>query len=209
MTANKNINTYDKQAEALARSYDSVQTPDIIPAFTRRVLALGTGAGHKALDIGCGSGRDAAWLARQGFDVVACDGSTEMIRLAAQNNGAANIRYLADDAPALHKVSALTEKFNVILLNAFIFHLDYRSPHDALSPLFNKLRDLAAPSAFIYTNLRHGPVPEGRQMYDIPLTHVQQLAMRHNLQFEHLGRSADGLGRADVHWDNIALHAPS
>jgi len=208
MARDKNIKAYDKQADALARRYDGVQTPEIIPAFTQRVLALDTKAGHKALDIGCGSGRDASWIARQGFDVVACDGAAQMIKRAAQNNAHARIRYLVDDAPALNKISGLKEEFNVILLNAFIFHMDYRPPHDALSLLFHKVSALAAPSAFIFTNLRHGPVPEGRQMFDIPLAHIEQLASQHSLQFEYLGRSPDGLERADVSWDNIALYAP-
>ena len=35
----------------------------------------------RALDLACGAGRNAVWLARNGWDVVAIDGSTEAIRL--------------------------------------------------------------------------------------------------------------------------------
>src|SRR5688572_32458679 len=35
----------------------------------------------RALDLACGAGRNAAWLAEHGWDVVAIDGATEAIRL--------------------------------------------------------------------------------------------------------------------------------
>jgi tellurite methyltransferase len=35
----------------------------------------------RALDLACGAGRNAVWLARNGWDVVAIDGSSEAIRL--------------------------------------------------------------------------------------------------------------------------------
>lgn len=206
---NTNLKTYDAQAQDLARSYNAVTTPDIIPAFTQRIALMEACENLRALDVGCGSGRDASWLARQGFQVVACDGAAEMVKAAQQENSHPNIRYMSDAAPALSKVSALQERYDVILLNAFIFHLDYQPPHDELSVLFDVVARLCAPDAFVYTNLRHGPVPEGRQMYDIPLAQLERIAQDHGFAFEHLGRSADGLGRVDVSWDNVALRAPS
>lgn len=53
----------------------------------------------RVLDIGCGSGENAIWLAQQGFDVVACDVSPTAIQQAKdklQAVGAA-VRFLAAD----------------------------------------------------------------------------------------------------------------
>lgn len=36
----------------------------------------------RALDLACGAGRNAMWLARNGWDVVALDGASEAIRIA-------------------------------------------------------------------------------------------------------------------------------
>ena len=51
----------------------------------------------KALDIGCGTGDNAIWLAEQGFDVVACDYSETAIKLAREKEGAAACRFLVAD----------------------------------------------------------------------------------------------------------------
>ncbi|MBN1671900.1 MAG: class I SAM-dependent methyltransferase [Kiritimatiellae bacterium] len=44
---------------------------------------IGTIAGQRVLDLGCGAGEGAVWLAKQGARVVACDLSSRFLRLAA------------------------------------------------------------------------------------------------------------------------------
>jgi tellurite methyltransferase len=39
----------------------------------------------RALDLACGAGRNAAWLAQRGWDVVAIDGSHEAIRIVREH----------------------------------------------------------------------------------------------------------------------------
>lgn len=53
----------------------------------------------RVLDIGCGSGENAIWLARQGFDVVACDVSPTAIEQAKRKLPAADlsVRFLVAD----------------------------------------------------------------------------------------------------------------
>ena len=58
----------------------------------------------KALDIGCGTGDNAIWLAAQGFEVVACDLSKTAIKLAREKKGSEACRvlvadFLADEIP--------------------------------------------------------------------------------------------------------------
>jgi SAM-dependent methyltransferase len=64
-------------------------------------------AACRALDIGCGTGENAIWMARQGFEVVACDFSkTAIDRARAKLDGAdASVcfmvaDFLADPVPA-------------------------------------------------------------------------------------------------------------
>ena len=45
----------------------------------------------RALELGCGKGDDAVWLARQGWEVTAVDVSTVALSLAAQNAEAAGV----------------------------------------------------------------------------------------------------------------------
>jgi SAM-dependent methyltransferase len=48
----------------------------------------------RALDLACGAGRNAAWLSRQGWDVVAIDGASEAIRIVHEHDPAIDARVL-------------------------------------------------------------------------------------------------------------------
>lgn len=72
--------------DALAPTYDRDFTASPIAAYLRdRVharLARRFDAGAHALELGCGTGEDALWLARRGVRVTATDASAGMIALA-------------------------------------------------------------------------------------------------------------------------------
>ena len=48
------------------------------------VEAAGSLAPGRALDLACGAGRNAIWLAKRGWDVVAVDGAIEAVRLVRE-----------------------------------------------------------------------------------------------------------------------------
>jgi SAM-dependent methyltransferase len=56
----------------------------------------------RAIELGCGTGTNAVWLAQQGFEVTALDGSTLAIERATQRAGAAGVvvRFLVADVLA-------------------------------------------------------------------------------------------------------------
>src|SRR5690606_22691127 len=56
-----------------------------------------------ALDIGAGSGRDSAWFAQQGYDVVAVEPSPLLMEEAKERHPHKNIHWLQDKMPDLHK----------------------------------------------------------------------------------------------------------
>jgi len=47
--------------------------------------------GHAVLDLGCGTGEDAVWLARRGVQVTAVDASSAMLAVAADKAAAASV----------------------------------------------------------------------------------------------------------------------
>lgn len=59
--------------------------------------AVGDPRGRSALDLGCGTGRHALWLAAGGADVTAVDFSEGMLAEARRKPGAAAVRFLAHD----------------------------------------------------------------------------------------------------------------
>lgn len=59
--------------------------------------AAGSVNGVAALDLGCGTGRHAVWLAAAGATVTAIDFSEGMLAEARRKPGAANVRFLVHD----------------------------------------------------------------------------------------------------------------
>ncbi len=70
MTLTDSIDGYDASREVFAARYESLDAQTVHAAFQD---LLPSGQDRMALDIGAGSGRDAAWLTRLGFDVVAVE----------------------------------------------------------------------------------------------------------------------------------------
>lgn len=198
---NQNINTYEKQATQLATSYNSVATADILPDFAASIMATPDRAYKRALDLGCGSGRDAFWMASQGMAVDAVDGAAEMLTEARKQHSHALIHYIHDIAPTLPQLQALGRKYDVVLMNAFLFHFDAPERQQ----LYKALSPLLQPNAYLYVTLRHGQVPEGRQMYAVPLQELEDFARQHNGTSNYLGQKQDPLKREGVCWDHVSL----
>jgi len=74
--------------DCVASEYDAVFTDSLIGRAQRSAvwteLARAFHPGDCVLEIGCGTGVDACFLAEQGVSVVACDSSREMIRVARE-----------------------------------------------------------------------------------------------------------------------------
>ena len=74
--------------DAVAVRYDETFTTSKIGQIQRRAvwseLAKAFGPGERILEIGCGTGVDACFLAGRGVRVLACDSSSEMIAVAAR-----------------------------------------------------------------------------------------------------------------------------
>ena len=71
-----------------ATGYDAAFTGTLLGRMLRarvwEVLAEVSRAGERVLDLACGTGEDALWLAQQGRRVVASDGSLQMLAVAGQ-----------------------------------------------------------------------------------------------------------------------------
>lgn len=80
--------SYSVPFDAIAEQYDRTFSSSIIGQLQRaavwREFRKSFRAGDRILDIGCGTGVDACFLAEHGIDVIACDRSSQMLRVAAQ-----------------------------------------------------------------------------------------------------------------------------
>ena len=79
---------YSSPFDPIAEQYDATFTSSTIGQVQRdpvwEELKKSFHSGDRILDIGCGTGVDARFLAERGIDVVACDSSTRMLRIAEQ-----------------------------------------------------------------------------------------------------------------------------
>jgi len=189
---------YSESARALIGQYESVSFEDV----HRPVLHLFPPAPARVLDVGAGTGRDAAALARQGHHVTAVEPTAEL-RAYGQALHPRSIRWIDDLLPRLDAVRSLGERFDFILLTAVWMHLDAAQQRDAM----RTLSTLVEPDGRVSMTLRHGPVPPGRRMFDVSAGEVEALAGSFGLQPLHRAETRDMLNRPEVRWTFLVLSA--
>ena len=169
-----------------------------------QILELLPKAPARILDVGAGSGRDAAWLAYHGHEVVAVEPSAAMRRQAQARHPDPRIRFLEDSLPALSHTHRLGLEYDFILASAVWMHV---RPEDR-KRAFRKLVTLLAPSGRIAISLRLGTPDPNRTMYPVSVAELERLGREFGLRVVHAGPGADGLGRPGVRWEIVVLEYP-
>src|ERR1700722_1360396 len=110
---------YCESADALAVQYEEVTFDDV----HRDVLHLVPAEPGRILDVGAGTGRDAAALARRGHSVVAVEPTAELRAHGQRLHAWAAIEWIDDALPRLSVVARL-ERFDAVFATAVWMHLD-------------------------------------------------------------------------------------
>lgn len=195
------VAAYDSNSAHLAASYEAVSTETVHESL---LAFIPSGQDRTALDIGAGSGRDAAWLAAQGYEVVAVEPSAAMRSEGLRRHGSARIRWVDDRLPSLTKVHLLGIGFDLILLSAVWMHV----PEPDRPRAFRKIVTLLKPGGVLLLSLREGVCDDGRVMWPVSLGEIEALARGFGLAVLKATRTEDRLGREGVHWTNVALKLP-
>lgn len=192
---------YDAEGAELAARYDSLRSEDV----HRAVAAfIPDGGGRLALDVGAGSGRDAAWLKRLGFDVVAVEPS-QALRTAGMSLHAGDaILWLDDRLPALAATHRLGLAFDLILLSAVFMHV---RPEDR-PRAFRKIATLLKPGGRILISVRDGSGPTTRPMWPVSRGELEGYARAQGLAVLQVQEGQDAQGRSDVRWTTFVLQLP-
>ncbi|WP_258240895.1 class I SAM-dependent methyltransferase [Pseudidiomarina homiensis] len=199
-----NITYYSRNAEQLADQYDSLEFEQVHRDWLDLIPSEGM-----ALDVGAGSGRDARFLACNGFNVVAVE-PADQLRERAQKydayspNSCNPIHWLDDSLPELNQVHKLQTKFDLILLSAVWMHI----PPSQRQRSFRKLSSLLKPNGKMVVSLRHGASPDERTMHPLSADELSQLAQQQGLTFRVLDKRKDELHRPDVAWQTVLLTLP-
>lgn len=188
---------YASEADALAVQYESITFEQAHQA----TIHLFAPSASRVLDLGAGTGRDAAALAKRGHHVTAVEPTAELRAHGERLHAESRIRWIDDSLPELNVLAALGETFDLILLTAVWMHLDVREREVAMA----RLASLTARGGSIIMSLRHGPVPPGRRMFDVTAPETEALAHRHELTTRFRTEQPDMLGRADVSWTFLAF----
>ena len=154
------------QYEALTFEHKHSEVLHLLPDEPARVL-----------DIGAGTGADAAWLADQGHTVLAVEPTAELREAGHRLHTSPLITWLDDGLPDLALTLARHEQHALVMLTAVWMHLDAAERGIA----FPHLATLTAPAGRLVMTLRHGPVPEGRRMFEVSADETDALAAQHGL----------------------------
>ena len=188
---------YGDAAQALAARYENID----FETLHADVLHLFPHASADVLDIGAGSGRDAAAFARRGHRVMAVEPTEGLRREGERIHRGLPIEWLDDTLPRLDAVRATGRRFDLVMLTAVWMHLDLaqrRAGMDALVALL-------APRGLVVMSLRHGPVPAGRRMFDVSADETIALGAELGLVACYRGTRNDAQLRRDVTWSVVAM----
>lgn len=184
-----------------AEQYERASSADVHAPFLD-LLSDGSGL---ALDVGAGSGRDAAWLSGLGYEVVAAEPATGMRREGAARHPGLGIRWIDDRLPDLSAVHRLGLAFDVVLVSAVWMHIIPAQRARA----FRKLVTLLKPGGALLMTVRQGPEDPERPMWGTSTGEIEALARSHGMNVAEIARMADQLGRHDVTWTSICLRLPN
>jgi SAM-dependent methyltransferase len=141
---------YDGAAAAFAKEWHEQPAPSDLHTLVKRFFRAGPTA-----DIGCGGGRDVAWLCANGFPTVGYDASEELLAQARTMYPGCQF-----DIAVLPELRGLGPGvFENVLCETVIMHLQ----RDALAPAVRRLFSLLAPGGTLYLTWR---VTEGSDWRD-------------------------------------------
>lgn len=192
MNNNKGIDFYEQHAAALADGYEAISFEDaypfLVPVFSGDPLIV--------LDIGAGTGRDAAWLAARGHEVFAVEPSAAMRRIARSLHPEKRITWIDARLPALEAPAMQPGAFDIVLANAVWMHVPPEERELSIARISELMRDHGT----AYVSLRIGPQAEERGMFAVSAEAFVAVAEAAGFNVRHRGDFPDLLGRTTVSW---------
>jgi SAM-dependent methyltransferase len=156
----------------------------------------------RVLDIGAGTGRDAAGFAALGHNVLAIEPTAAMRERAIALHPSPRIEWLDDSLPDLTRVISRNIRFDVVMLTAVWMHLDAAQRQRAMP----NVASLVQPGGVMIMSLRYGPIPSGRRMFAVRADETVLLAAASGLlvTLRREGLAAR-LGQPGVTWTRLAF----
>ena len=189
---------YSEVAEAQIEAMEAV---DFL-FHTRTALHFFPPSRCRVLDVGAGSGRDAAALVGLGHSVVAVEPMKAFIEAGKRLHPSVDIEWIQDSLPAVARVCG---KFDLIFAQAVWMHLDGDERLRAMA----RISGLMNPGATFFLTLRHGPIPRGKRMHSVSGAETIMLGIEHGLELGlHEENQPSAYNRPEVSWTRLVLRRP-
>ena len=190
---------YDSNVDLMVNRYERFSFSEIHENLLEH---LPTKRPCTALDIGSGTGRDAAALAELGIDVTAVEPSDAVRKKAKELHPHPRVDWVKDSLPKLQTILKIGSRYDLILLSAVWMHIAPSSREKA----FRRLVTLLNPGGLIYITLRHGPFEALQGFWDISDDNIYTLAHKYGLIVVNRSTIDDKLGNEGVTWTRIVLN---
>lgn len=191
---------YAEEAADLLVRYEKMDFDEIY----ERVWYLLPEPPGRVLDVGAGTGRDAAGFAEWGYDVTAVEPVAELREGAKRLHPSPDIEWMDDHLPDLTGLTDRKEAYCIVVLSAVWMHLDEAERAKAMPIVASLMR----PGGVLVMSLRHGPVPEGRRMFDVSTAETVALAAKEGCDclFERVSGSREAINKAaGVTWSRLVF----
>lgn len=137
----RTLGAYDRAAAAFAAAWHDQSAPADVQALVRRFFRTGPTA-----DVGCGSGRDTAWLDDHGYPATGYDPSEGL--LAEARRRYPRLRFRRAALPELGGVA--DGSFTNVLCDTVIMHLE----REAIGPAVRRLMSILEPDGILLLSWR-------------------------------------------------------
>ena len=193
----KTLSYYENNAKHLSQRYESAKMDNI------HALLLNTFSSNSyLLEIGCGSGRDASFMHRKGYEVLAIDGSREMIAEAKRCHPE-----LADRLEVMKIPEHLqfeSSSFDGVYSIATLMHLDKSGIEQTIEKVVTILK---TDGKFFFSvsikrdDIDHdGKDDKGRHFTTMTELEWVSCCEKYGLRLEHSEITSDGLDRDGIVW---------
>ena len=191
LTNEQIIASYNLNVEKRIAKYESLNFEEFHP----EILPFLPPPPAVSLDIGSGSGRDAAYLASRGYAVTAVEPAEKLLAVAKEKHSEVDVRWVIDKLPALKQLENEQDKYDVVLLSAVWMHLS--SEERRLS--FATIARLLKVGGIAMISYKIGGSEEDG-FYVIDHNEFDSRAEAVGLKMVYQSINLDSLGREELSW---------